>query len=63
MRFVVILQNTNSVKFVCICFRILAFNRAPFVVGRKVDFWSEIMPVADHFIHDAVSKNGIFPGH
>ena len=36
----------------------LGYNRGPFVVGRKVDFRSEILPVADDFIRSSTVLNG-----
>ena len=43
---------------VVIADRLLGFNRGPFVVGRRVNFREEILPVAGDKIRNTVKSNG-----
>ena len=45
-------------RVVMIADRLLGFNRGPFVVGRRVNFREEILPVAGDKIRNTVESNG-----
>ena len=48
----------DAVFFSLLCFRILGFNRGPFVVGRTLNFWQDVFPVAGNTVRNALTQNG-----